>query len=146
MDGRPFVEGLNGLAGPLAESPMAKYLVLIYGNEQAWAEAPAAWHEANSAVHGALHASAGAAILGANELEPTTRAVSVRRGASGRPSVTDGPFLETKEVVGGYYLLDAPDLDEAIRLASQLPEATADHGGVEIRPIVAMPTTARTGT
>lgn len=117
---------------------MAKYLVVIYGNEQSWAAAPAAWHEANSAIHGAFHASAGAAILGANELEPTTRAVSVRRGPSGRPSVTDGPFLETKEVVGGYYLLDAPNLDEAIRLTSQLPEATADHGGVEIRPIVAM--------
>lgn len=114
---------------------MAKYLVVIYGNEQSWAAAPAAWHEANSAGHGIFHASAGAAILGANELEPTTRAVSVRRGPSGRPSVTDGPFLETKEVVAGYYLLDAPNLDEAIRLTSQ---ATADHGGVEIRPIVAM--------
>ena len=125
---------------------MAKYLVLIYGNEQTWAEAPAAWHEANAAVHGAFHASAGAAILGANELEPTTRAVSVRRGPAGRPSVTDGPFLETKEVVGGYYLLDAPDLGEAVRLASQLPEATAAHGGVEIRPIVAMPPPTSPGT
>lgn len=114
---------------------MPKYLVLIYGNERIWADEPAAWHEANAARHQAFIAAAGPAILGANELEPTERAVSVRAGSSGKASVTDGPFLETKEIVGGYYLLDAPDLDEAIRLASQIPEATGTHGGVEIRPI-----------
>jgi len=114
---------------------MPKYLVLIYGNERTWADEPAAWHEANAARHQAFIAAAGPAILGANELESTDRAVSVRAGASGKASVTDGPFLETKEIVGGYYLLDAPDLDEAIRLASQIPEATGTHGGVEIRPI-----------
>jgi hypothetical protein len=115
---------------------MAKYLVLIYGNEQAWADAPADWHQANSLRHEEFHAAAGTSILGANELEPAARAVSVRAGKSGKASVTDGPFLETKEVVGGYYLLEAADIGEAIRLASQLPEATAPHGGVEIRPIV----------
>ncbi len=115
---------------------MAKYLVLIYGNERTWAEAPAAWHQANAVRHQAFIASAGSAILGANELEPTARAVSVRAGASGSASVTEGPFLETKEIVGGYYLLEAADLAEAIRLAAQIPEATAPHGGVEIRPIV----------
>ena len=118
---------------------MAKYLVLIYGNEQTWAEAPAAWHEANSVRHQTFIASAGPSILGAAELEPIAHAVSVRRSSSGKPSVTDGPFLETKEIVGGYYLLDAPDLAEAIRLASQIPEATGTHGGVEIRPIAARP-------
>jgi hypothetical protein len=115
---------------------MAKYLVLIYGDERAWADAPAAWHEANSLRHEAFHASAGPSILGANELEPAARAVSVRADKSGKASVTDGPFLETKEVVGGYYLLEAADLAEAVSLAAQLPEATASHGGVEIRPIV----------
>jgi hypothetical protein len=115
---------------------MAKYLVLIYGDERAWAEAPAAWHEANSLRHEAFHASAGSSILGANELEPVARAVSVRAGRAGKASVTDGPFLETKEVIGGYYLLEAADLSEAVRLASELPEASAPHGGVEIRPIV----------
>src|SRR5512141_2119791 len=113
---------------------MAKYLVLIYGNERAWADLPAAWHAANAARHQALIASAGAAILGVNELEPTSRAVSVRADASGRPTVTNGPFHATPEVVGGYYLLEAADLDEAIRLASLIPEATAAHGGVELRP------------
>jgi hypothetical protein len=115
---------------------MAKYLVLIYGDEQAWAEAPEAWHEANARAHGVFHAAAGSAIVSANELDPIARAVSVRRGPRGGPSATDGPFADTKEVIGGYYVLEAPDLAEAVRLAGQLPEATASHGGVEVRPIV----------
>ncbi len=114
---------------------MAKYLVLIYGNEQSWADAPETWHQANTKAHGVFHATAGSAIVSANELEPIATAVSVRRGPAGRPSATDGPFIDTKEVVGGYYVLEAPDLAEAVRLAGQLPEATAMHGGVEIRPI-----------
>ena len=120
---------------------MSKYLVLIYGNEQAWADAPADWHAANAARHQSLIASAGSAILGVNELEPVARAVSVCRGPSGKPTVTDGPFLETKEVVGGYYLLEAADLAEAINLACQIPEATQAHGGLEIRPIAVMAST-----
>jgi hypothetical protein len=116
---------------------MAKFLVLIYGNARAWADLPAEWHEANAARHQALIASAGSAILGVNELEPTTQAVSIRADPSGKPSITKGPFHETPEIVGGYYLLEAADIDEAIRLASRIPEATASHGGVEIRPIAA---------
>jgi hypothetical protein len=115
---------------------MARYLVLIYGNERAWAEAPAAWHQANTERHEAFHASAGRAIVSANELESAASAVSIRRDASGRASATDGPFIETKEVIGGYYVIEAPSLEDAVRLASQLPEASADHGGVEVRPIV----------
>jgi hypothetical protein len=114
---------------------MAKYLVLIYGNERAWAAAPAAWHQANAARHQALIAAAGPAILGVNELEPTARTVSIRADALGKASVTEGPFQETPEIIGGYYLIDAPDLAEAIQLASQIPEATAPHGGVEVRPV-----------
>ena len=116
---------------------MAKYLVLIYGNERLWADLPAEWHAANAARHQALIASAGPAILGVNELEPTTHSVSLRADASGKPVVTMGPFHPTPEVVGGYYLLEATDLNEAIRLASLIPEATATHGGIEIRPIAA---------
>lgn len=116
---------------------MAKYLVLIYGNPRMWAELPPAWHEANAARHQALIASAGPAIRGVNELEPIEQAVSIRADAAGNPAVTRGPFHATPEHVGGYYLLEAPDIDEAIRLAAQIPEATASHGGVEIRPIAA---------
>jgi hypothetical protein len=83
----------------------------------------------------ALIASAGPSILGVNELESTGHAVSVRADSSGNPFFTRRPFLDTSEIVGGDYLLDAPDNDAAIRLASLIPEATAAHGGVEIRPI-----------
>jgi hypothetical protein len=116
---------------------MAKYLVLIYGNERTWADLPPEWHDANGARHQALIASVGPAILGVSELEPTANAVSIRADSSGKPSVTKGPFNETPEIVGGYYLLEAPDVDEAIRIASMIPEATASHGGIEIRPIAA---------
>ncbi len=57
-------------------------------------------------------------------------------GPGGRVITTDGPFLETKEALGGYYRLEASDLDEVIALASQLPVVRAGHSGVEIRPVV----------
>ena len=114
---------------------MAKFLVLIYGDERTWAEAPAQWHEENGRRHAAFITAAGAAVVGGHELAPTPSAISVRADPEGLPVVTDGPFLESKEVVGGYYLLDAADRDEAVRLAMQIPEATAAVGGVEIRPV-----------
>jgi hypothetical protein len=114
---------------------VAKYLVLIYGDEAAWQAAPAEWHATNGLRHQALIAAERPSIRSVEELEPAARAVSIRADATGRAYTTDGPFLETKEVIGGYYLLDAPDMAEAIRIASQIPEATAAHGGVEIRPI-----------
>ncbi len=63
-------------------------------------------------------------------------ATTLRADSAGAVMTTDGPFLETKEALGGFYLLEADDLDEAIRLASQLPEVHAGHSGVEIRPVV----------
>jgi hypothetical protein len=114
---------------------MSKYLVLIYGNPQSWADAPEEWHRANADKHTAFHAEAGDAVVGGLELEPIGSAISIRAGRAGRPAVTNGPFLETKEVIGGYYVLEAADDAEAIRLAGLIPEATAPHGGVEIRPV-----------
>lgn len=114
---------------------MAKYLVLIYGDEQNWAEASEQWHQDNAERHNAFIAEAGAAVIGGNELEPAAKATTLRPDSEGRPSTTDGPFLETKEVIGGYYLLEAADLDEAIRLARQIPEASTPFSGVEIRAV-----------
>src|SRR3954451_13441839 len=114
---------------------MAKYLVLIYGDAHTWAEASEQWQKDNEAGHAAFNAAAGSAVLGGNELETVDRAVTLRPDSSGRPARTDGPFLETKEVLGGYYLLEAKDMDEAITLAGQIPEASAPTSGVEIRPI-----------
>lgn len=76
-------------------------------------------------------------------MEPSATATSLRAGAGaengsgsgGRPSITDGPFLETKEAIGGFYVIEAANLDEAISLASGLAEVAHDHSGVEIRPL-----------
>lgn len=75
-------------------------------------------------------------ILGGEALHPTSTAttVHVEGGKGGKPMVTDGPFAETKEVLGGFYLIQAPDLDEAIEWAQQIPGAW--HGKVEVRPIM----------
>lgn len=116
---------------------MAKYLVLIYGNEQSWATASEQERQRIVDGHVAFAAAAGTSVLGGEELEPSTMATSLRAGSSGgRPQMTDGPFLESKEAIGGYYLLEAADLDAAIALASLLPKVTADHSGVEIGPMV----------
>ena len=114
---------------------MAKYLVLIYGDEQRWTDASEQWLASNSEGHAAFTAAAGAAITGGHELAPSSTATCLRTNVEGRRIVTDGPFLETKEGLGGYYLLEAPDLDEAIRLASMVPEASSPFSGVEIRAV-----------
>ncbi|PZS17710.1 MAG: hypothetical protein DLM57_07875 [Pseudonocardiales bacterium] len=116
---------------------MAKYLILIYGDEQKWAQATPQWHQENGERHRLFIAGAGAAVIAGNELEPTAKAITLRSNSAGRPQSTDGPFLETKEVVGGYYLLEAGDMDQAVVLAAQIPEASAPFSGVEIRAIPA---------
>ena len=115
---------------------MAKYMLLIYGNAQHWDNiAPKDMSEID-AGHRAFVARAGSSILAAGQLEPMSMATTLRGGADGRTSVTDGPFLESKEVVGGFYVLDASDLDEVISLANELAEVKHDHSGVEIVPLV----------
>jgi hypothetical protein len=112
---------------------MSKYLVLIYGDEQKWAEASQEWGEDNAAAHGAFAAKAGTAVLDGHELTPSAEAVSLRGSGSGQFHRTDGPFVEAKEGIGGYYLLEAPDLEAAVQLAGLIPEATAASSGVEVR-------------
>ena len=107
---------------------MAQYLVLIYGDPT---------YEAGSSddvmkghiVFGEKH---GEKIAGGNALQPTSTATSIRPDGADF-AVTDGPFLETKEALGGYYLVEAADLDEAITIAKDIPMPA---GGVEIRPVV----------
>jgi hypothetical protein len=115
---------------------MAKYLVLIYGDEQVWAAAPQQWHEENSRRHAAFAAEAAGAVLGGAELQPSATATSLRAGSSEELTVTDGPFVETKEAIGGYYLLEAADDAKAIELAGRIPEASGAASGVEVRRIV----------
>jgi len=115
---------------------MAKYLILIYGDEQAWATATAERQQRTHEGHAAFSAKAGTAVLGGAQLEPSSTATTLRGSSVASPTVTDGPFLETKEGLGGYYLLEAADLDEAISLAALLPEVAEDFSGVEVRPVV----------
>ncbi|HEY5104916.1 MAG TPA: YciI family protein [Acidimicrobiales bacterium] len=111
---------------------MSEYLVIIYGNEASAARADAAAGEKLMAEHNEFGQKNGAALRGGNALQPTSSATSLRRDSSGKLVVTDGAFAETKEALGGYYLIEAADLDGAIAIASQVP---APYGGVEVRPI-----------
>jgi hypothetical protein len=109
-----------------------KYLLLIYMTENAISETEREHCYAESAQFAQdLHASG--KFLSANPLQPVSTATSIRI-REGKRLVTDGPFAETREQLGGYFLVDAKDLDEAIGIASRIPAAR--WGTVEIRPIV----------
>src|ERR1700712_515829 len=112
---------------------MSKYLILIYEEESGYANADQAKLNEVMSGHQAFGEARGQAILGGNALQPTTTATVVRGDGAGGFTVTDGPFTETKEALGGYYLVEAADLDEAIAIAKQVP---AGFGGVEVRPIL----------
>ncbi len=114
---------------------MAKYVILIYGDPQQWASMTPEKTQAHHAAHGDFAAAAGSKILSGHELQETATATTLRADSGAGFITTDGPFLETKEVLGGYYLLEAADLDAAIALAGLLPEVATSHSGVEIRPI-----------
>jgi hypothetical protein len=73
-------------------------------------------------------------ITGGERLRPTTDATTVRV-SNGEVVTTDGPFAETKEQIGGFYLIDCKDLDEAIEIASKIPAAKDGYGSVEVRPV-----------
>ncbi len=115
---------------------MAKYMLLIYGDAQQWEAMTPEQVKELGAGHQAFHDAAGDRVLGGGELEPSTTATTLRTDSAGEFVITDGPFLETKEALGGYYLVEAADLDEVIALASRLSEVRAGHSGVEIRPVV----------
>jgi hypothetical protein len=108
---------------------MAEYMILIYEDLAASANgySQEQWEEAGRA-HGRFAEQVGDKIRGGNALQPTTTSTTIRGDL-----VTDGPFVETKEVLGGYYLIEAADLDEAIAIAKLCP---APDGGVEVRPIL----------
>jgi hypothetical protein len=109
-----------------------KYMLMIYLEENSLSDAERARCYVDSAqVARDLHASGH--YVAAAPLHPTTMATSVRV-REGKSLVTDGPFAETREQFGGYFLIDAPNLDEAIRIASRIPGAR--HGTVEIRPVM----------
>lgn len=110
-----------------------QYLLLIYENEQRYSTLS---QEALGAEVGEYHnfgTQFKPAILGGNALQPTSSASTVRV-RDGKSLITDGPFAETKEQLGGYYLVDATDLDQALAIAEKIPGAR--YGSVEVRPIM----------
>jgi hypothetical protein len=114
---------------------MSEYLVLIYQDEKdPWWSDPAT-EQKMMQQHQAFGEKHGASIRGGNALHATHAATSIRPDKNGKMTVTDGAFVETKEALGGYYVIEAADLDEALAIAKDVP---APGGGVEVRPI--MPT------
>lgn len=112
-----------------------KYALLLYGDESVDANMSEAEMGELIAAYGVFQEKAAKRVemVGGEALLPTQTATSVRvRG--GKPLRTDGPFAETKEQLGGFYLIDAKDLDEAVEIASMIPAAL--DGTVEIRPIM----------
>lgn len=111
-----------------------KYLLMTYVNENAWPKMTKAEQEQGAAAYmayGEALKKAGA-IAGSNRLQPTSTATTVRI-TNGKSQVLDGPYVDTKEQLGGYFLIDVPDLDSAISWAARCP--AAGHGVVEVRPI-----------
>ena len=106
-----------------------QYLLLIYEDEKRFDQG---FDPAEMGQYQAFGQKHGAAIKGGNALQPTTTAktVRVRNGSS---AGTDGPFAETKEQLGGYYLVEAKDLDTALGIAARIPGARS--GSVEVRPV-----------
>jgi hypothetical protein len=112
-----------------------QYMALLYGVEDASAEPDSAEWDAEIARYGAFEEGARDAIVTSEALEPSRTAVTVRPRPGGEPLVTDGPFAETVEVLGGYYVLEAPSLDEAVAVAARIPAAADATGAVELRPL-----------
>jgi hypothetical protein len=112
-----------------------KYMLLIYDSEQNWSKASEAERKQIMADYRKFTAEIKAAgnHVDSSQLHSSTAATSVRI-RDGRRLVTDGPFAETREQLGGYYLIQAKDLDEAIGIAARIPSAR--FGTVEVRPLV----------
>jgi hypothetical protein len=109
---------------------MAEYMIMIFDPDTDWTSASAEEFQEVGRQFAAFEQAAeemGVRIVGGNALQPAGTATSIRGD-----SVTDGPFIESKEVLGGYYLIDATDLDQALALAKLCPT----EAGVEVRPIM----------
>ena len=112
-----------------------KYMLLIYGAEDAWNEGEREeCYQESTQLTQQLHAAG--KFLGASPLYPVATDTSVRV-RDGKRLVTDGPFAATREPLGGYFLIEAKNLDEALDVAGRIPGAR--KGTVEVRPVVELP-------
>jgi hypothetical protein len=110
-----------------------KYLLLIYENEKRWETS--GYDPKEMAEYRAFGKEYAKAILGGNALKPTSTATTVTV-RDGKRLTTDGPFAETKEQLGGFYLIEAKDLNDAIQVAAKIPSSRL--GSIEVRPIMEM--------
>ncbi len=111
-----------------------QYLLMLYVNENGWTSLTKAQQEEGVAAYSAYTQALkkAGALVGADRLKPSSAATTVRN-SNGKPQVLDGPYADTKEQLGGYYLIDVSDLDAALSWAARCPAAT--HGIVEVRPV-----------
>jgi hypothetical protein len=116
-----------------------KYLLSIYESEAAWESLPEAEQEKAFGEYMGLSADlrSSGKYVAAEPLQPVATASTVRV-REGKTLVTDGPFAETREQLGGFYLIDVESLDEALAIAARIPGART--GGVEVRPVLPLPT------
>jgi len=114
-----------------------QYMLTLYSDEAVWPKMTPAEQQQGYAAYMAYAEALkqAGALKGSNRLQPTSTATTVRT-VDGKSQVLDGPYAETKEQLGGYFLIDVPDLDAAISWASRCPGS--QHGIVEVRPIWAM--------
>jgi hypothetical protein len=110
-----------------------QFLLLIYDQEKRWTKLSEADQAADLKEYRAFGKEFAKSIQGGNALQPTVTAKTVRVRNS-KHQVTDGPFAETKEQLGGYYLVEASDADEAAAIAAKIPWAR--YGSIEVRPIM----------
>jgi hypothetical protein len=116
-----------------------EFIFLLYDEEKRWTEMTDAVREGEHGAYSAYTKALGEAgvLRGGNRLEGSGTATTVRLTPEGKSAVLDGPYPDTKEQLGGYYLVDVPDLDAALSWAARCP--CASHGTVEVRPIGDVP-------
>jgi hypothetical protein len=114
-----------------------QYLLMLYVNENGWTNLTKAQQEEGVAAYSAYTQALkkAGALVGADRLKPSSSATTVRI-SNGKSQVLDGPYADSKEQLGGYYLIDVADLDAALWWAARCPAAS--HGVVEVRPVWAM--------
>ncbi|MDB4959366.1 MAG: hypothetical protein JWO36_6935 [Myxococcales bacterium] len=115
-----------------------QYILLIYSPEKTMTDMPEADRQRLHGEYGKFTKDIRASghFKAGDALQPTMTATTVRV-REGKTAVTDGPFAETREQLGGFYLIDAKDLDEATKIAARIPSAS--FGSIEIRPVVVFP-------
>ena len=114
-----------------------QYLLMAYVDETRWPKMSKSEQEQGIAAYAAYSEAlkTSGAMKGSNRLQPSSVATTVR-STNGKPQVLDGPYVDSKEQLGGYFLIDVPDLDAALSWASRCP--AVNHGVVEVRPIWSM--------